>query len=78
MVQGTCRQRILDEEVPGSETPDRVIDAFEELVTLSDHETDELLGGFLVYFETTCIGIVQRTSTPISFRYPYMECTRLC
>jgi hypothetical protein len=56
----------LDEEIPGSETPDRVIDAFEELVTLSDHETDKLIGNFLVYFETTCIGIVQRTSTPIS------------
>ena len=39
---------------------DRVIDAFEGLVTSLDPETDELLGDFLVYFETTWIGIVQR------------------
>jgi hypothetical protein len=49
--------------------PDRVIDASEELVTSLDPETDELLGDFLVYFETTWIGIYRpkRTSTPISF-----------
>jgi hypothetical protein len=39
--------------------PDRVIDAFEELVTSMDPETDELLRDFLVYFETTWIGIDQ-------------------
>ena len=39
---------------------DRVIDAFEELVTSSNPETDELLVDFLVYFETPWIGVVQR------------------
>jgi hypothetical protein len=39
---------------------DRVIDAFEELVTSSNPETDELLRDFLVYFETPWIGVVQR------------------
>ena len=38
----------------------KVIETFEELVASLDPETDELLGDFLVYFETTWIGINQR------------------
>ncbi|XP_077579601.1 heterogeneous nuclear ribonucleoprotein U-like protein 1 isoform X1 [Stigmatopora nigra] len=36
-----------------------VIDAFNELMASLDKETDEVLGEFLVYFETTWLGAVQ-------------------
>ena len=37
-----------------------VIDVFNELMASLDEETDEVLGEFLVYFETTWLGAVQR------------------
>lgn len=38
----------------------KVADAFTELVSMLDDETDEILCGFLSYFEATWIGGVQR------------------
>ena len=37
-----------------------VIDVFNKLMASLDEETDEVLGEFLVYFETTWLGAVQR------------------
>ena len=37
-----------------------IIDVFNELMASLDEETDEVLGEFLVYFETTWLGAVQR------------------
>ena len=40
--------------------PNRVTEAFQELMGSLDDETDELLSDFLSYFEATWIGVVQR------------------
>ena len=37
-----------------------VVDTFTELVSSLDDETDEILSGFLGYFEATWIGVIQR------------------
>ncbi|KAK7487223.1 hypothetical protein BaRGS_00021575, partial [Batillaria attramentaria] len=40
--------------------PDDVIEAFQQLMDSLDADTDETLSDFLVYFESTWLGIVQR------------------